>query len=136
MKSSRNKLNRAGDNRHHCLKTIFAANYCVSCPSRTTTHLGQTSHELLPKKGVPTKFQLAWKCSQNSFKLGDLSSLMNTFFDSFLIYAISRELFISKFIKLACSCLINCYLQYMIGSLVIFNISIFAKLVPFQLQAG
>ena len=34
---------------------------------------------------------------------------------------------ISKLIKPACNCTINCYLQYMIGIFDIFNISIFRK---------
>ena len=46
------------------------------------------------------------------------------------------RMIISKLIKHACNGLINCYLQDMICYLVKFNISIFAKGVPFQLQAG
>ena len=42
---------------------------------------------------------------------------------------------ISKLIELKCNCLINCYLQYMIDNLAIFNIPIFTKGVRFLFQA-
>ena len=60
------------------------------------------------------------------------SSLRNTFFfiiSYFLQWVLST--IISKMIKLACNCLINCYLQDMVRNLVIFDISIFAKGVHF-----
>ena len=52
----------------------------------------------------------------------------------FLQYVV--RIIILNLIKLACNCLINCILQDMILVLVKFNISIFAKGVPFLFQAG
>ena len=46
------------------------------------------------------------------------------------------QIIVLKLIKNASNCPINGYLQVKIGSLVIFNISFFAKGVPSQFQAG
>ena len=90
------------------------------------------SHELFPTKGVP---------HQNSSWLDKFEKILS----SLNIYTVSGTLFkiiylfplsimkieISKLYQLWFSWLINCYLQWIIVNLVIFNISIFAKGLPF-----
>ena len=99
----------------------------------------RTAHELIPKKDVPTKFQLAWKYLQNIFWLGDLCGckifsglgifavLGTPFWIVFLILQWIVRIIILKLIKHACNCLINGCLHYMMSSLVVFNISIYER---------
>ena len=84
-----------------------------------------------PRKVSPTEFQLAWKFRENTFKLIDLSSLRNTFWNIYFFSNKYSEKWISKWIEFDCYCIIICYLQNMTGNLVIFIIAIFANVLLF-----
>ena len=95
-----------------------------------TFKLKKATSRAVPQKSVPHHFGL--DILRKFFRAWRFEQFEEHIFYNSLISIICSEKLYFEMDKLACICLINCYLQDMIRNLVKFNISIFAKGVPFS----